>query len=138
MLSEELNQKLETLKKAASEFHIFANAVDGKKLMKETDVSSLETKIKKLKETHEEHQAKASSILQNASDEASQRINHSKEILQQAINEKNQALKDKEEAIKLKNEATALMSQAVQRQKEADIAYAQYDEKRKKILEAAR
>lgn len=138
MLSDELHKRLEILKKAAQDFYIFANSVDSKKLMKESDVTLLEKKIENLKKAQEENQLKANSILEASQDEAAKRISESKRMLEEAYVVKNQASEDKTSAQKLMNEAKALMTQALQRQKEADIIYTQMEERKRKIMEAVR
>lgn len=137
-LSEEVGKKLEALKKASQEFTIYVNSIEGKKMMKETDVSQLESRIEKLKKEELDHRNKANAMIQKADAESSEKISIAKKLMDEVSLVKMQVEEDKKKAQVLKNEAEALMSQAKQRQKEADIMYAQYNEKKLKLQEVLR
>lgn len=135
---QEVTKRLEALKKSAAEFSIFLNSLESKRLFRETEISALDSKIQKLKSSHDEHQARANKIMQDAQDETSKKVSDAKKLMQDALALKEEALKEKNESAKMANESKALLAQAMQRQKEADIAYTQNEERKKKLMEAVR
>lgn len=137
-LSDELSRRLEALKKANQEYSIFLSSIEGKKQIRENDVSILESRIEKLKLDYTAEQNKINVLLQKANDEAQLVTTQAKRLMQDAEIAKIQAQDDRVKAQKLMNEAQALMTQATQKQKEADNMYRQLEEKKNKLHEALR
>ncbi len=135
---DELVKRLDDLKRVSIDFNNLVSSIEGKKMMKENDVTRLEKQIEKLKSESDEASNKAALIIRKADDYSTEKINFAKKMLEEAQIEKAQASDDKKKAQLLMNEATALMAQAVQRQKEADNVYRQYEEKRNKMQEVLR
>lgn len=137
-LSEELNKRLDDLKKAMTEYSNMVNSLETKKHLKETETSSLELKIEKLKKESDEITNRNILLTRKSNDEASEKTAMAKKLLEDAQIERLKVEDDKKKAQILFNEATALMVQAKQRQKEAENLYNQYEEKKKKLEAAVR
>lgn len=137
-LMEDLSKRLEAAKKSVQELQVYVSSIEGKRLMKDNDISSHEARLEKLKADILASENKAVMIIREANDEAQAKTDLAKKLLAEAQIAQTQANEDKIRAQKTMTEATALMTQALQRQKEADNMYNQYQERKNKLTEALR
>jgi chromosome segregation ATPase len=134
--AEEIQRRLATLKTAAQDFNQMVNLIDGNFDTKITEIKSLEMRRDKIRDEIDEYTRKSQSVIQEASEEASNMRKEASQLLTDARIAQAQAKSDKEDAIKVMNEAKALMTQAQQRQKEADMQYKIYSDKVESLKKA--
>jgi DNA repair exonuclease SbcCD ATPase subunit len=136
--SDEVNRRLEELKRVAKDFTAAVSGIDNNFDAKLTEIKALELRREKLSGEVEQTRRTATEVMQDATERASEVTKNAERLLSEAQALKSEAIREKTEATKIYAEAESLRKMAEQRQREADTQWRIIEARNKKLEDALR